>query len=193
MSSKQQIERKDIRNTEYLTEVCALSGLSIDYALKYSSKEFLGNPILSTIADCMSDGSRQSLFNNGDGYCIVGHIKNNNSNYRYPEYIVFDTFRPDDDVFDRDPILIPFGEDGKPIGYVYRISHSANGYQWANKHILRTDAASISSLPEDAPAFKYQDVSVAVPGLSAEFTAPIATLEEQLDSVNAYWDSKSSL
>ena len=188
---KQDIKREKINNVSHLTDLQALSGLAIDRALKYSTSDFLNNASLSSLADCFSQNSRVSLFGNGGGYCIVGHVKNPNVGCTYPEYFVFDTFRGDGSVYDRDPILIPIDITGKPVGYAYRMFHKVNGFQWKNKHIIKTDADNLSSLPQGAPAFDYRDVSVAVPGLSAEFSDPIGALESQLCAINAYWASKN--
>lgn len=188
----QNIKREDIQNPNYLEELQALSGLSIDHALKYATDDFLNNAHLSSLASCFSSGATASLLKRGDAYCIVGHVMNQNPNGTYPEYIVFDTFRNDGTVYDRDPILVPM-DDGKPIGRIYRIFHSANGLQWNNKHILKTDADNLSSLPKGAPAFDYRNVSIAVPGLSAEFSDPISALETQLSTVDAYWDKKTGV
>ena len=192
MGTQQHVKRESLKNTSYLTELQALSGVGIDYALKYTKADFLSNSRLASLADCFSQNSKNSLFKKGNGYCIVGHVKNQNISGTYPEYFVFDTFREDGGVCDRDPILIPVDTNGKPIGYTYRMFHTANGLQWQNKHILKTDADNLSSLPQGAPAFDYRNVSIAVPGLSAEFSDPISALETQLSTVDAYWDKKTS-
>lgn len=189
----QHVKRESITSVSYLTELQALSGVGVDFALKYATADFLNNPRLASLAGCFSQNSQNSLFKKGNGYCIVGHVRNQNVSCTYPEYFVFDTFREDGSVYDRDPILIPIDANGKSIGYAYRMFHTANGFQWQNKHILKTDADNLSSLPEGAPAFDYRDVSVAVPGLSAEFSDPISALENQLSSVDAYWDKQTGV
>lgn len=193
MSKKSQIKRSDILDDQFLDDLQQLSGLVIDNAIKFSMHEFLTNPKLAILADCFSRESRDSLFVKGDGYCIVAHVKNENRNPRYKSYIVFDTFRSDGDVYDRDPILIPLDDNGDPVGFTYRIFDSANGCQWMNKHILTADMTNISCLQEDAPAFNYADISCNIPGLSAEFSDPISVLEKKIDAVNEYYDRKRSV
>ncbi len=187
---KQEVHRFEVKSADYLTTAATLSSLGINKVICYSKSEFLNNPQLAKIANCLSERSRNAMYNDGDSYCLFGHVQNNNESSIYSEYYIFDTFRLDDDTFDRDPILIPIGDDAKPVGYAYQMTHGANGYDWATKHMPVSCLNKIKLLREDAPAHDLSDVSTLVPELSAEFSEPIQSLELQMSDVDKYWDGK---
>lgn len=181
------IIRHKLNDDSHLQDLEQLSGLTVNHALKYSEQEFLSNDAIGEIAKCFKLNVRKDLWRKGDAHIFVAHVSNQSPTPRFSQYYIFDPLRPDGEVADQDPILIPQNQDGTLYGYAYQMCHNVNDRKWENKHIDISAISNISSICENS-AMDVNSVSSYVPGLSAQFSDPIAELERQLDSVNKYWD-----
>ena len=163
---------QSFKNDYKLGKICpVVNSISV-----LSEKEF-NKRFISSVADCYSENSNDSLKKHGhEGYRIVSHISCNEPSIPFKEFILVSTYRPGLDkdknggrkwTMDCDPIFHPLDSNNEIHNKCYRIFDGAglNPSMWSSRTLDELVLNNLSSLI-DQNALQISSLSVEVPALS---------------------------